>query len=232
VEDRPEREHEAAVRGCCVGEALRGQSAAARCWERISPGHFVAWGERLMALNPLVQRALEQRSSMAPSMPQVSLQEQGLKQQQLQAQNQWNTAVGGSTGTGMAGGGNLPADLARVLQTIRSRESGGRYDAKVDGWNPNTRTASGAYMFTKDTWNGYGGYQYAFQAPREVQDARAAQDAQRFLAMGGPEAVAGMWFRPATYMNRSQWDIPIAGNHGLTMRRYINDWLRTYNSWG
>lgn len=54
-------------------------------------------------------------------------------------------------------------------------ESGGNYTNKIRGWHPTRRTPSGAYMITRGTWNGYGGYTFAFQAPPEVQDAKASE---------------------------------------------------------
>jgi muramidase (phage lysozyme) len=50
------------------------------------------------------------------------------------------------------------------------RESGGDYKAE----NP-TSTASGKYQFVDGTWNGYGGYSHASDAPPEVQDAKACE---------------------------------------------------------
>lgn len=49
-------------------------------------------------------------------------------------------------------------------------ESGGNYDAE----NP-TSTASGAYQIIDGTWDGYGGYSHASDAPPHIQDERAAQ---------------------------------------------------------
>jgi hypothetical protein len=49
-------------------------------------------------------------------------------------------------------------------------ESGDNYRAE----NP-TSTASGRYQITDGSWNGYGGYHHAADAPPDVQDARARQ---------------------------------------------------------
>lgn len=62
------------------------------------------------------------------------------------------------------GGGGCVPDY------IVQRESGGDYSAE----NP-TSTASGKYQFLDGTWNGYGGYQHASDAPPAVQDARACE---------------------------------------------------------
>jgi hypothetical protein len=61
------------------------------------------------------------------------------------------------------GGGCVPDHIVQ-------RESGGDYKAE----NP-TSTASGKYQFLDGTWDGYGGYQHASDAPPAVQDARACE---------------------------------------------------------
>jgi Transglycosylase-like domain len=65
--------------------------------------------------------------------------------------------------SGGGGGGCVPDYIVR-------RESGGNYKAE----NP-TSTASGKYQFLDSTWNGYGGYSHAADAPPAVQDAKACQ---------------------------------------------------------
>lgn len=62
--------------------------------------------------------------------------------------------------------GGLPAGLV----CIRQKESGGNYaDATGNGYY-------GAYQYSKSTWNGYGGYTYASDAPPSIQDERALSD--------------------------------------------------------
>lgn len=61
-------------------------------------------------------------------------------------------------------GGSLPPCY------VMMRESGGNLTAK----NPRS-TASGKWQALNPTWNGFGGYSEAWQAPEAVQDAFAAQ---------------------------------------------------------
>jgi hypothetical protein len=68
-----------------------------------------------------------------------------------------------SSGSGTCGG-NLPPCY------VMMRESGGSLTAE----NP-VSTASGKWQFLDSTWDGYGGYAHASDAPESVQDARAAQ---------------------------------------------------------
>jgi hypothetical protein len=130
--------------------------------------------------------------------------------------------LGGSGGPTAAGCG----DLAVILDTIRTVESGGDYTARSD-----TSTASGAYQYVDSTWNDYRGYPSAYLATREIQDARAASDVQRILATYGDVAyVPIVWYWPAAVDDAAQLDIvprPDAGNQ-LTVRGYQQRWLDVY----
>ena len=84
-------------------------------------------------------------------------------------------ATGDNPGIGCAAGG----DVAPILATIRTLESGGGYTARAAG-----SSASGAYQFIDSTWANYGGYAQAWQAPPAVQDAKAAENVRRVPELG------------------------------------------------
>jgi hypothetical protein len=85
---------------------------------------------------------------------------------QAQAPSSSSAPTPSYSGTGgcAAGGGSLDGAPAYVVQ----RESGGNYCAK----NPGS-SACGAYQILDSTWNGFGGYASACDAPPAVQDEKA-----------------------------------------------------------
>jgi hypothetical protein len=84
------------------------------------------------------------------------------------------TATDGTV-NGYPCGGNLPPC------TVLRCESGGNPNAE----NP-TSTASGLWQIIDGTWNGYGGYTHAADAPPDIQNQKAAD-----LYAGG--AGGGHW---------------------------------------
>lgn len=132
--------------------------------------------------------------------------------------------IGGNGSSSAAGCG----ELAIILDTIRTIESGGDYTTPK-----NKGGASGAYQYIDSTWNGYEGYASAHLAPPEVQDARAASDVQAVLATFGDVAyVPIIWYWPIAATDPSQLDIvpmPSAGNR-LTVREYQQHWLAVYET--
>jgi hypothetical protein len=78
-----------------------------------------------------------------------------------------------------------------ILATIRTLESGGNYQAKAA-----RSSASGAYQFLDSTWNGYGGYTHAADAPPAIQDAKAAENVTSILDTYGNDvsAVPVVWY--------------------------------------
>lgn len=63
--------------------------------------------------------------------------------------------------------------FGQALAQLRQCEAGGRYDAVSS-----SGTYSGAYQYDDRTWNGYGGYRRAGDAPPAIQDQKATETYQ------------------------------------------------------
>lgn len=115
-----------------------------------------------------------------------------------------------------------------VLSTIRALESGGDYSARAA-----RSSASGAYQFIDATWNRYGGFPQAWEAPAAIQDAKAAE---MFIAIldahdGDIAAIPVVWYighLPAP--TSPTWDtVPASGaGNRLTPREYQSRWLAKF----
>jgi hypothetical protein len=137
--------------------------------------------------------------------------------------------------TGAGGDGRLAtaacatdANLAPILATIRTIESGGDYAAEAVG-----STASGAYQFIDGTWNNYGGYTRAAQAPPEQQDQKAAELIRAVLVEHdhSVDAVPVVWYiGHLPDDGAAEWDTIPAPNAGnvLTPREYQTKWMQEY----
>jgi Peptidase family M23/Transglycosylase-like domain len=125
-------------------------------------------------------------------------------------------------------------NLAVILDTIRTLESGGNYQAKA----PNA-TASGAYQYIDSTWRHWattigvdtGLYPTAQSAPPETQDRVAAANVTDILTTqrGDVTVVPVIWYLPAALDNPDLMDQVPPGNR-LTIREYQTRWLTTYNT--
>jgi hypothetical protein len=88
--------------------------------------------------------------------------------------------------------------VSRLMGALRRAESSGNYRARSG-----SSSASGAYQYVRGTWGGFGGYTEAWQAPPEVQDAKARQDIERKLREYGGDVrrVIQSWYYPAQVGN-------------------------------
>ena len=121
---------------------------------------------------------------------------------------------------------SVPAELATILAAIRTLESGGDYTAAASA-----STASGAYQFLDSTWDGYGGYARALDAPPPVQDAKAAEWARAILARNGGDvaSVPVSWYIGHVPVG-DEWDrLPPYPGNTLTPREYQQRWMSTYS---
>lgn len=108
-------------------------------------------------------------------------------------------------------------DVQRYLAGLRRAESGGNYASRS-----RYSSASGAYQYIKSTWNNYGGYAEAWQAPPAVQDRRAMEDALAlFRRYGNWEQVAAHHIYPAWASNRAMWNRS-PGGINPTIQTYVN----------
>ena len=88
------------------------------------------------------------------------------------------------------------------MAAVKQVESGGNYAAV----GPKTRygNASGAYQWLTSTWNNYGGFADAKDAPPEVQEQRAREDFGRLWEQYGGDVrqIAMHWHGGP---NQKQW---------------------------
>ena len=139
--------------------------------------------------------------------------------------------AGGPTSRAITGCGDVP----RVLDTIRTLESGSNYTVTAAH-----ASASGAYQIIDSTWAGWSRaagvgteYQHAAQAPSAVQDAVAGYHVQLILNQYHDVSYVPLaWYYPAAIANSALMDVvpaPEAGNT-LTPRQYQTKWMGVYDS--
>jgi len=114
-----------------------------------------------------------------------------------------------------------------AMATTRHLESGGDYRAQAAG-----STASGAYQVIDTTWNGFGGFARAVDAPPEVQDQFAYESFVAILKAHRNDvaAIPVAWYFPAALRDPALMDVvprPDAGNV-LTPRQYQWRWMEIF----
>lgn len=121
--------------------------------------------------------------------------------------------------------------VRRILETIKTRESGGNYNAK----NPDG-SASGSYQFIDSTWKNLSGkygigteYGSAKDAPPEVQDRVAAKYVEEILADNNNDVtkIPVVWYTGNAAGEMSAEALAV--NRGLNASKYQSNWLGTYN---
>lgn len=84
-------------------------------------------------------------------------------------------------------------DLDRFMYALRAVESSHNY--KAEGQPTPGGTAKGAYQYLDSTWDNYGGYSRADEAPPHIQDEKARQDMQRYYdEYGSWDSVSAAWY--------------------------------------
>ena len=114
--------------------------------------------------------------------------------------------------------------MAAILKTIRTIESGDNYKIK----NPHS-SASGAYQFLDTTWGKYKGYLRASDAPKDVQDEKAAQNALAILQKHGNDVkwVPAAWYAGNAGAMKLDWDTVLPGNRS-SINQYVNKWMELF----
>jgi hypothetical protein len=129
---------------------------------------------------------------------------------------------------------SIPADIEKILATIRTRESGGNYGIPHPIGMPG-QTASGAYAFIDSSWQGLTKkynigteYSSAYLAPPPIQDAVAAKYVQEILQKAGGDVskVPLAWYTGNIQGKMSAKALAV--NNGMTPQAYQAKWMADY----
>jgi hypothetical protein len=109
-------------------------------------------------------------------------------------------------------------ELDKLRLAIGGEESGNNYKAQSK-----KSSASGMYQYIDSTWNGYGGYAKASDAPPEMQDAKMMEDLiTNYEKYGGDiDKVIAAHYYPAWANHKEKWgQSPTPGQP--TIKDYVN----------
>lgn len=118
----------------------------------------------------------------------------------------------------------VPVGVA--MATTRYLESRDDYAAQAP-----RSSASGAYQVIDSTWNGFGGFARAVDAPPDVQDQFAYESFVAILKRYGNDVskIPLAWYLPSAIGDEIKMDIvPDVGSNVLTPREYQTLWLETF----
>jgi hypothetical protein len=128
------------------------------------------------------------------------------------------------------------ATIARILATIRKRESGNNYTIK----NKHA-SASGAYQYVNSTWRGWANRiaeaapfanGSAADAPAKIQDLVAEVNVRSILATHNNQlaAIPVVWYYPSAWGNDQALNsIPPFPGNTQSVRTYAEGWIRNFD---
>ncbi|GAA4096753.1 hypothetical protein GCM10022214_70690 [Actinomadura miaoliensis] len=131
-------------------------------------------------------------------------------------------AVRGSGGHSTPPAGDLSHQLGWFLYALRKHESNGDYKARA---GTSESDACGAYQVISSTWNKFGGYQTACEAPPSVQDRWATTNIlAKWKTYRKWQQVAAAHFYPVWANSPRMWDeCPAACSFNPTVWEYVDD---------
>lgn len=136
--------------------------------------------------------------------------------------------------TGMAAQDAPCGGTDHILATIRTVESGNRYEA-MNG----SASASGAYQMIDTTWAKWAAvtgtdvatYPSAYLAPPAAQDAAARAHVEDILTRQAVEAIPVIWYYPKALGDPiAMAQVPPYPGNKLTVAEYQAKWLTEYQS--
>lgn len=134
-----------------------------------------------------------------------------------------------------------PFDIDAALATVRRLESGNDYAeshrSRAVGGPTGSGWPSGAYQYLRSSWDQFGGFDEAFQAPPSVQDARARADVAAIIdEYGDPAWIPLSWYvgpagaKAIADGHRDPTVVPNPEHNSISPADYQERWLEHYTT--